>query len=77
MQTVGAYYTIYCGFKKYRYNAKPPGDSRRKVAKKLGIPHNNIDVGVSADWPMWSSDKHNRILLWIGRIILVYDSKRG
>ena len=51
---VEAYYTIYYGFKRYRYNSKPPTIGRRKVARKLGIPVQNIDIGIAGNYKMWS-----------------------
>lgn len=73
--TIEAYYTIYYGLGRYRYNSKPPIIGRRKVARKLGIPFKNIDIGITKDFPLWHYKK-NKALLLIGRIRLAYDTKR-
>jgi len=71
-----AYYTIYYGFGRYRYNSKPPTIGKGKVARKLGVPVKNIDIGIAKDFPLWSSSKKTfvRILLLVGQIRLAYET---
>lgn len=78
MQTVEAYYTVYYGFGRYRYNSKPPTISRRKVARKLGIPVKNIDIGIAGNYKMWSPPNKAfiRLLLQVGQIMLKLDRAR-
>lgn len=79
MQTIEAYYTIYYGFRRYRYNSKPPTIGRRKVARKLGIPVKNIDIGITKDFPLWSPPNKAcaRLLLLVGQIMLAYEIRKS
>ena len=73
MQIATAYYTIYYGLSHYRYDSKPPLIGRHKVARELGIPIKNIDIGIYGNCEMWSiSRKPNKLMLMIGQIILAY-----
>lgn len=63
------YYSIYYGFRRYQHKSRHMG--RRIVAKKLRIPYQNIEIGVyDEDGPMWDFRKTNKLLLWIGKIML-------